>query len=295
MSDDLSPYPVIAEFEAAVRRPAPLQTGMVAQLFGENGPAADAINDLGKTQYHDALVAVEMFDLEGEPMDGFRGAVRRPKPLQTGMVAQIYGENGPDADVIVALSLSKFADQRFKFRVRVIQDADGKDMGKKPKGPYSTQAQALWKSAFFRNPKVWSSLGTDEEFLAWIRKQKCCVDEKTYGSHQGDIVPMHVRRIAHGAGVALKPPFSAIPGCWSHHQVQTDDGESAVGGREFYEKQRIVHLQRWAWERLTVVLGYESMAQVPPIKVFDWASELGLEKYLPLEYSLAHHGRAGSP
>lgn len=185
----------------------------------------------------------------------------------------------------------------------VVAHAEGelleKKTEKKPKGPYSEQAKSLWLSSFFRNPKIWQAIGTDQQYLDWLKNQKCSIDDKKYGPHEGDVVPMHVRRVKAGdditgAGTGIKPQYSAIPGCNHHHDMQHNDGESAVGGKEMYDRLRIKYLQRWAWERLTALMGVESMAQVKPIKVFEWAKDHQIERYLPFEYSLAAFDQAGS-
>lgn len=174
-----------------------------------------------------------------------------------------------------------------------------KTVKKKSKGPYSEQAKKLWLSSFLRNPNIWQALGTDQQYLDWLKKQKCPVDVEVYGMHEGDIIPMHVRRVkagddVTGAGTGIKPQYSAIPGCVRHHDMQHGDGESAVGGREMYDKLRITNLQRWGWEMLTALMGAESMANVVPINVYKWAVERDIERYLPLEYGLANFDNTGS-
>ena len=282
-NQDLSVYKVIAQFEAFIRRPEPLRTGMTALLFAENGLNADQVNRLGISEYQDAFVAVEMFE-GGEPMDGFFGYVRRPKPLVSGMVAQFFGENGEDADKITALGLSSFFDMKINFKVRYVKDPVGKDM-KQDKGPHSEAAAILWRSNFFSTPNVWVEIGTDKEFLAWVITQPCCISAKEFGAHSGDIVPMHVRRVGNGSGVGVKPEYSAIAGCWRHHtEMQHQSGESAVGGRQFYDRQRIKHLKLWCWQSLVRLNKAESMTFVAPEKIYLWAKEKGVDNYLPLNY-----------
>ncbi|HET7674629.1 MAG TPA: hypothetical protein VFL54_03810 [Gammaproteobacteria bacterium] len=290
----MSEHPIIAEFGAFVRRPKPLATGVKAQLFAENGPDADAVMGLGRTFYQDALVAVEL-DFDDQPGAGFDAYIRRPEPTVSGMVAVFFGENGEAADMMTALGLSRYLDRRAHVRVRLVQDADGRDVGKKKqKGPHSADAQALWRSSFFRSERVWQAIGTDAEFLDWLKTQPCCVSTKEYGPHDGDIVPAHVRRIANGAGTGHKPEFSAVALCDKHHsRAQHHKGESAVGGKEFFDTQRLRHLQRWAWDKLVSDLGFTSMTHVPPLAVARWAASKGLESYLPLEYSLAAFERVG--
>jgi len=153
----------------------------------------------------------------------------------------------------------------------------------KPKSvrPYGKEAQALKQSSFFRTPDVWRELGTDDEFLKWIRSMPCavCRNEIT-------VEAAHVRRIADGAGTGIKPQFSAIPLCAEHHRLQHQQGESAIGGKEWVDKQRIEHVGEWAWAQLKAELGYESMAEAPPERIQMWAIEHDVQQYLPSEYDV---------
>ena len=95
---------------------------------------------------------------------------------------------------------------------------------------------------------------------------------------------MHGRRIAHGAGERLKPPYSAIPGCVRHHNLQSDKGESMVGGRGFYEAQRTKFVRLWVWERLKAIVQVESMVDADPALIFTWAKRNDVHKLLPAAY-----------
>ena len=52
---------------------------------------------------------------------------------------------------------------------------------KAAKGPYGEWAKKLVQSGFFRTPKVWEAIGTDEEFLAWVKRQKS-VENPIFGT-----------------------------------------------------------------------------------------------------------------
>lgn len=58
----------------------------------------------------------------------FSGYNRRPLPDRTGLTAQFYGENGDDADMISALSLTKFLDADVFVKVHLIKDSHGQIM-----------------------------------------------------------------------------------------------------------------------------------------------------------------------
>lgn len=63
-----------------------------------------------------------------EQMGAFSGYIRRPTPSPSGMTAQIFGENGDDADTILALSLSKYQDAEVFVNIYLVKDSVGKIM-----------------------------------------------------------------------------------------------------------------------------------------------------------------------
>ena len=65
-----------------------------------------------------------------EQLGAFTGYIRRPTPTNAGMTAQIFGENGNDADTILALSLSKYQNAEVFVNIYLIKDASGQIMKK---------------------------------------------------------------------------------------------------------------------------------------------------------------------
>lgn len=93
--------------------------------------------------------------------------------------------------------------------------------------PFGKQASELYRTGFFYAPAVLEAIGTDAEFLLWIKSQPCAAEH--LGDCNGDVVAAHVRRIANGAGTGIKPNnYSAIPLCHKHHALQHQNGESAL-------------------------------------------------------------------
>lgn len=148
--------------------------------------------------------------------------------------------------------------------------------------PYGELAKKLRLSRFFFTPRVWAALAADLKFLAWLPTRKCCA--KSNQPCAGDVVAAHTRRIALGAGVGIKPIYSAVPLCHMHHCIQHGIGESAIGGKEYIDRERIKFLGIWAWHQLKQTLNYHSMAEVPPEVIYRWASAKRVEQYLPAEY-----------
>lgn len=145
---------------------------------------------------------------------------------------------------------------------------------------YGEFARELRLSSFFRRPEVWRAVGTDADYRAWLRRQSCAYRSGVIGC-EGGSEAAHVRRVADGAGTGIKPEYSAIPLCAGHHRIQHSHGEGALGGRQWFDKQRIEYLVQWCWETLKTHLGHESWAEVPPRRLCDWAVEHDVFRFLP--------------
>ena len=164
--------------------------------------------------------------------------------------------------------------------------------------PYGKEAAELYRLGWFFNQKVLEAIGTDADYLTWIEKQECCgtvllatntqqgINGITQDLHHhlGDVVAAHVRRIANGAGTGIKPPYSAIPLCHGHHDLQHQSGESAIGGKAWCDEQRNKHLVEWASHKLANALGHPSMGFVPPNALREWAMRFELLQHLPPVY-----------
>lgn len=152
---------------------------------------------------------------------------------------------------------------------------------------YRLPATVLRGSGFFSARDTWSAIGSDSDFLDWIRDQKCWLSQLTGHVCAGDVVAAHVRRIARGAGVALKPEFSALPLCDQAHTNQHQHGESAIGGKERIDRASMFYVRRWSALTLLAELGYKSWCHVPPIKLSNWARSNSVFDLLPPPYRRA--------
>lgn len=156
-----------------------------------------------------------------------------------------------------------------------------------PKGDHGNEARALRQSSFFRTPAVWKSIGTDAQFLEWIRHQHCAYcgkQDHVSEIGEGRCEAAHVRRVENGSGTGIKPKYSAIPLCHLHHRMQHNRGEESLGDREWWGEQRIKFVQQWGWESLKEQLGYESWKDVPIEVLRTWAEEHGVSNLLPIAY-----------
>lgn len=78
-----------------------------------------------------------------------------------------------------------------------------------------------------------SQYGTDKQFLKWVTYQPSAIDGE-FNQHEDNEgkprnIACHVRRLKLGAGMGIKPPFSAIPMTDEQHRLQSSkDGEIKV-------------------------------------------------------------------
>jgi len=155
---------------------------------------------------------------------------------------------------------------------------------------YGDEAKTLRQSPFFRTPAVWVAISPkgDGAYLKWLRGQRCV---KRGSTCAGDVVAAHVSLTyqeeggemgAHGKGI--KAVWSAVPLCDTHHRIQHGAGYEALGSVGFWRRQRVEHIEKWAWETLKEKLGYESWKNVPPGELSQWATENEVYDYLPATY-----------
>lgn len=62
----------------------------------------------------------------GDSVGAFSGYLRRAKPSREGLTAQIFGENGHNADMISAMHLTHFQDLPIRVRVLMAKDRHGR-------------------------------------------------------------------------------------------------------------------------------------------------------------------------
>lgn len=149
---------------------------------------------------------------------------------------------------------------------------------------YCHEAKELRLSGFFMRPDVWKRVGTDDEFLTHLRQQPCL-----FCRADGPSEAAHVRRIANGAGIGIKPQYSAIPLCHECHAKQHSQGESVfsnseITGKDLINRKRIHYVTEWAWGKLKNKLGYKSFTEMPPAVLKQWAIDNEVVQYLPREY-----------
>lgn len=183
-------------------------------------------------------------------------------------------------------------------------------------GPYGENYKTLHIKAFFNERAVCEAIGTDKQFLAWLRKQPCAKTGKfDYNKDEATGVvkelceAAHYRSIEDGAGVGIKPLYSAIPLVHAWHLAQTDFGYAAMAGaptaasdygnaaptslnecgsegvgREWFVTQRDKYVALWVKTCLYKLFDVRSMRQVPPQEFYAWAQMKGLTDLIPKKF-----------
>ncbi len=108
-----------------------------------------------------------------EPLGCFTGYLRRPKSQRDGLIAQFFGENGLDSDIITTLHLTRFLDAHVLVRVFVIKDSQGRKM-KSGSEPY---VQLPDFRAIVRRPSATRD-GLVAQFFATNGPDSDCVSEQ---------------------------------------------------------------------------------------------------------------------
>lgn len=155
------------------------------------------------------------------------------------------------------------------------------------KGPYGEYAKKLVQSGFFMSPDVWAAVGTDKDYLEWVKRQKSAISGEFSEYHddgEAFCIPAHVRRVEHGSGTAIKPPYSAIPLTRAEHDQAHQHGDTNLRPDEWWDKMRIKYVSKWAYEVLKKTMFYDSYTNMPPQDLVKWASKHDLTQYLPLSY-----------
>lgn len=147
---------------------------------------------------------------------------------------------------------------------------------------YGQYARALRLSVFFGIPEVWKATGTDEQFLAFVRTQKCIA--RAGIPCNGPVQAAHVWRQRDGFGKGVKGPYAAVPLCAYHHQMQHNSGEDAIGGRAYMEQSAQTMRVKWIWSEIKDDIGVASMRDAEPSKVYQWCEKKGIEKHLPAAF-----------
>ena len=165
--------------------------------------------------------------------------------------------------------------------------------GKQPKGEHGRFAQRLMLSKLFCNPEFWVSVGTEEEYFAWVRKQPCCITgkmERNTDNGEDFTELAHVSSVKYGKGTGVKAPYFAVPMTQKmHRHVQHQNGIVSVWekagrnlpsgiqfpienevqiARYFLEMQALSYVREWVKEKIKSDLNMPSLSFCSP-QVFE--------------------------
>lgn len=170
------------------------------------------------------------------------------------------------------------------------EDVEGPPPDRVEKDPVvGTILSHFYRTGFFQSPKVLNALGSDTEFLQWLRLEVCwhCGKQDSSGSDDGGpqvffVQAAHVRRINKGAGTSVKPAFSAIPLCSTCHGIQHAVGESGLAPSEWWESNAAKAREEWGHMKLREAFATDSIsANVGADELWAWLRTNDLLNYVP--------------
>lgn len=297
-------------FSGYIRRPIPSQTGMIAQIFGENGEDADTILALSLTKYQDTQVFVNVYlikDPDGKIMkqnneypliSSFLGFVRRSKGLKDGMIAQIFSPNGEHADSVSLLSKSEYQDCLVFVDVRgslaqnepeVLKEENTKEIDKnyidkitkqqlkefsKKEKQFKKMNEHIQTSDFLYRIEVLTSLGNREDFKAWLDQTQLCI-------HANPDACMNEPNIVEIEDIFK--PFNYLPLC-PEHEKSLLNPEYQEQNKLYYEIKHKLLTKEWAWNVIKNKFSIDGKSEPDPEKIITWAASKNLAKYLPSKY-----------
>lgn len=215
---------------------------------------------------------------------GYTAGVGRKKDDGGRRMGIIFGEQ--DGEVVH----QKYDDPNLPVAVILLADEAkyetvGKKKPEKKPSLYGNEAQKLIQSPFFRTVAVWKAIGTDDDLKKYTLKQDCCHCLKEQNPEL-DIVAHHVRKVKDGSGMGIKGEYIYIPLCALCHAKLHTGVNNHIFTDEYLSKKKIDHISKWAKETLKDTLGYQSLTEIPPIKVAEWAVDNDLYLCLPQTYKV---------
>ena len=87
--------------------------------------------------------------------------------------------------------------------------------------------------------------GSERQYLDWLKTQRSALSG-SFSWTEGTpfCEPAHWRTAKH-AGTSQKPEYLAIPLTHDEHALPHQKGQSAIGTRDWWERQCVEHLERW--------------------------------------------------
>lgn len=309
----------VGSFYGFLRRTKATKTGMLVQIFGENGPDADTICALGLTKYQETPIKMTIWMVKdkdgrimrepsGEPIKlaAFIGQAQRPRGNEYGQTALLFAENGANADAANRLNETRFQDALVLVDMQkaipgtladdIASDTPNEELVaagaermteseavtlKKHQKKAEQVLDMLRQAGFFRNETVLRALGSDQEYQEWLTSQMCCHPRPGLGPCP--LTPVYPFEVL---GTKTRQ-YNWIPLCPEHREEwgagTTDAGPQ--GSQAFLISQVNVAQQRWAQDAmrraLQVPAGYLPSANL----VWRWALDKNVRAALPNGFS----------
>lgn len=147
--------------------------------------------------------ALDQHDL-GESIGSFFGFLRRARANKHGLVAQVFGENGVDADFISVLHLTRYLDAPVKVSVWMVKDRNGKLFdGEGQRQPLLTQFIGR-----VRRPLA-TDLGQVAQFFGENGPNADAVNKLNESRYQDALVLVELQKASPGmaaSDIATSPP-----------------------------------------------------------------------------------------
>lgn len=303
----------LGAFAGYLRRPEPSLTGMVTQIFGENGANADIILALSLSKFQDVEVFVNIYLLQHpngasakhmgtyQNIASFSGFIRRSKPKKDGMFAQFFAPNGASADAVIDLAKTDLQDALVFVDVRswpttktallinkelqdeVEQSALANSMNKKAK-EYAKNEKAfkkandlLYATNFFGDKNVVSALGDEEGFAQWLLETQVCVFRDDDAPHK------KCAQNAKPVKLDIGETFKYMPVC-DHHKQKLEDQLWAKEQVAFLEFKHKDILKKYAIFMAKKKFSFDGKSEPDPSALLDWADRQGFGSMLPPGY-----------
>lgn len=312
----VSPQPTstseqLGSFGAYIQRPTPNQSGMTAQFFGENGVDSDTITALSLNKFQNIQVFVQVYLIK-DPLGRimrengkypiiaqFNGFVNRPSPKKTGMTAQFFAPNGPDANAVVELGKTEYQDALVFVDIRSNQSLEDlaeielnnvniinenyisritkqqREYYQKREKDFKKMNDKLEFSTFFTNFKVLNTVGKPEDFAEWLTLYKTCC------------YPLAHKHCTF-AGKAEKIPFidsqyNYLPLCQDHLPEVLNQNFFTENDSYFSFKHQI-YLKEWVHDFFKREFSIDGKSEPDPGRIIEWASANKIASLLPADY-----------
>lgn len=130
---------------------------------------------------------------------------------------------------------------------------------------------------FLRMEPVLRVLGTDKQFVAYIRTLPSCISGtfSEYVNGEGRSIAAHIRR-AKSSGIGMKPEYSCVPLTDAEHRQQHQHGESSLAPKHWFDVQSEIYRILWAISRLKQIIKFSGQKHEDLHLIELWSKSNGV-------------------